>query len=33
MLLTDDAFLSNCVYGETQNSNDAFNNIVWTRFR
>ena len=29
--LADDELLSKCFHGETQNPNEAFNNIVWTR--
>ena len=29
--LADDKLLSKCFHGETQNPNEAFNNIVWTR--
>ena len=29
--LADDDFLSKCFHGETQNPNEVFNNIVWTR--
>ena len=29
--LADNEFLSKCFHGETQNPNEAFNNIVWTR--
>ena len=28
--LADDELLSKCFHGETQNPNEAFNNIVWT---
>ena len=29
--LSDDALLSKCLHGETQNPNKALNNIIWTR--
>ena len=29
--LADDDFLSKCFHGETQNPNEVFNKIVWTR--
>ena len=29
--LADDELLSKCFHGETQNPNEAFNNIIWTR--
>ena len=29
--LADDDVLSKCFHGETQNPNEAFNNVVWTR--
>ena len=29
--LADDEFLSKCFHGETQNPNEVFNKIVWTR--
>ena len=30
--LADDEFLSKYFHGETQNPNEVFNNIVWTRY-
>ena len=29
--LLDDSILNNCVHGQTQNTNDSFNSVVWTR--
>ena len=30
--LADDELLSKCFHGDTQNPNETFNKIVWTRF-
>ena len=30
-LLSDDNLLEKCLHGQTQNANEAFNAVIWTR--